>query len=370
MPARSSRDSTDRSPQRVIADAVAERVFAPVYYFHGDDDYLKDNAQAQLLEAAIDPATREFNCEVRRAVELGDEDVERMLSTPPMFADRRAIVLRDIGSMKKQARAQLERYLARPAPDTLLIVVATAGTKVDSALRDRSLALEFTPLTPERVRRWIAHQCTTRLAMPIDDAAIQLLQHAVGSDLQQLEAELDKCASYVSGVGASMPSPSARITVDVVGRVVGVRRGETLSDLLDAVAHQDAARAVPLVSFVLSQPKMAAVPILSALTTQTLALAWGRARRDSGVPLPRLASEYFGFLKETGAYPGRPWGEAASLWTRETERWSSAACHRALALLLDADHALKETRVSTDEQLLTTLVLSLCALSRTRRSAA
>jgi DNA polymerase-3 subunit delta len=53
-----------------------------------------------------------------------------------------------------------------------------------------------------------------------------------------------------------------------------------------------------------------------------------------------------------------------------TDQWSASACERALALLLDADVALKETTVSNAEQTLMSLVLSLCALRERRRSAA
>jgi DNA polymerase-3 subunit delta len=49
-------------------------------------------------------------------------------------------------------------------------------------------------------------------------------------------------------------------------------------------------------------------------------------------------------------------------WVAAVDRWTEASLDRALALLLDADLALKETRISSDEQLLSTLVLALCAL--------
>ena len=45
-------------------------------------------------------------------------------------------------------------------------------------------------------------------------------------------------------------------------------------------------------------------------------------------------------------------------------RWTAAELDAALAALLAADAALKETRLSSDEQLLTTLVLALCAPAR------
>ena len=358
----------EASALRVVQAAVQSRTFAPVYYFCGDDDFLKEAAVRDLLAAAIDPSTRDFNCEIRRASELDAEVVSTLLSTPPMLAERRAVVIRDVTALKKAARQQLDLYLKRPAADTLLLLVSPAGAKPDAAIQSKCESLAFEPLSPERVRKWITHHATTAHDLHVTDDATQLLQQAVGNDLYQLAAELDKCASYVLGMHRS--TKSATIDVDTVAAVVGVRRGETVSDLLDAVARQDAAQAIALVEHVLGQPKVNGVQVVMMLSTQALALSYGRARRDGGVPTNRLPQEFFAFLKEAGGYPGRPWGEAASAWTKVTERWSASACERALELLLEADIALKESTVSSPSQILCSLVLALCALrSRTPRAA-
>ncbi|MES2522526.1 MAG: DNA polymerase III subunit delta [Gemmatimonadota bacterium] len=377
MPPRSTAAPKEASALRVVQAALQSRVFAPVYYLHGDDDYLKDCAVRDLLNAAIDPGTRDFNCETRRAGEVDAETLGSLLATPPMLAERRAVVIRDVGALKKAARQQLEAYLKRPASDTLLVLVAPAGAKPDAALAAGAESLDFAPLSPDRVRKWILHHANATLGVDITDDGIELLHQAVGNDLHSLAGELDKCASYASGAheragGTAGESALARprIDGDAVSAVVGVRRGETVTDLLDAVARHDAATAVTLVAHVLGQPKVTAVQIVMSLSTQTFALAFGRARRDAGVPVSRLPAEFFAFLKETGGFPGRPWGEAASAWTKTTEGWSADACQRALALLLEADIALKETTVSNAEQTLTSLVLGLCALKpRTRKSA-
>jgi len=370
MPPRTTTAPKEASALRVVQAAVQSGVFAPVYYLHGDDDYLKDNAIRELLSAAIDPVTRDFNCEIRRGNEIDAETLGSLLATPPMFAERRAVVLRDVGALKKAARQQLDAYLAHPAGDTLLLLTSPAGAKADAAIATRAESLDFAPLSPDRVRKWIAHHASTALGVDISDDAVGLLHEAVGSDLHSLAGELDKCASYALGAHRDA-SGRARIDADAVTAVVGVRRGETVSDLLDAVARHDASTAVALVGHVLSQPKSSAVSIVSNLSTQTFALGYGRARRDAGLPTSKLPGEYFAFLKETGGFPGRPWGEAASAWTKHTDAWSADACRHALKLLLEADIALKETTVSNAEQTMTSLVLGLCALKpRTRKPVA
>ena len=96
----------ESSPQRVVQAAIQSRSFAPVYYLHGDDEYLKDAAVRDLLAAAIDPGTRDFNCEIRRAGDLDAEAVSSLLSTPPMLAEKRAVVRFDDPMAEHLARKQ------------------------------------------------------------------------------------------------------------------------------------------------------------------------------------------------------------------------------------------------------------------------
>ena len=151
------------------------------------------------------------------------------------------------------------------------------------------------------------------------------------------------------------------ITAEAVSTVVGIHREESVGSLLDAVASRNAAQAVALVGRVLAQPKTTLVSVVMSLATQTVAMAWGRAALDRGLSPRALGREYFTLLKECKVYPGRPWGEAVSSWTRFVPTWSAQALEEALRLLLVADTAAKETRVASDQQLLTTLVLTLCA---------
>jgi DNA polymerase-3 subunit delta len=342
------------SSLKTLRDAIKRQSFDGAYYISGEDDYQKDDAVRQLIEAALEPETRDFNLDVRRAADLEAETLGVLLSTPPMMAERRVIVIREVGALRKDVRQILDQYLTHPAPDLLLLMIGAAGSKVDLLLSSSSTTLQFDPLTGDRIPKWITHRATTELGVKITEPAIELLQAAVGGDLHQLAGELDKLASYIEG-------HSQEISEEAVAAVVGVKRGETQSDLLDAVADRNATRALGLVPHVLAQPKTTAVSIVMALSTQMLAISWGRARMDEGLSRARLAQEYFDLLKETGAFTGRPWGSATAVWARAAERWSRESLDRALEFLLEVDIALKESRVSSEEQLLSTVVLGLCA---------
>jgi len=345
--------------ERALHAALKLRVFDPVYLLSGDDEFRKDAAVRDLVDAAVDPSTRDFNFEIRRGGELAADALDALLGTPPMLAERRVVVIRDVDKLRKDARAVLDRYLAKPASDLLLLLVAPAGAKLDKGIMTRGTPVEFEPLTGDRLPRWVAYHAEHVLGRPITPDATALLIEAVGSDLSLLALELEKLASYASE------------TIDerAVSDVVGVRRGESLGDLLDAVAARDAATALAVLPGVLQQPKTTAVSVVMNLTTQTLALGYGVAARDRGMPPRALFNEYMSLLRETGAFPGRPWGEAVNAWTKHTDRWSAAELDAALEALLDTDAALKETRLSSPEQLLTTLVLRLSGAGPTRRAA-
>ena len=343
--------------EKVLRKAIRARgPFAPAYYLHGADDYLKEHALRDLIASAVDPATRDFNLDVRVAPELDAETLGSLLGTPPMMADRRVVVLRDVQAMKKDTRATLERYLARPASDLLLVMVAPAGEakKSEEELRARALAVEFAPLDGDRLSKWITHHAKELHGATITPGACVMLHGAVGNDLPALAAEIDKLTSYTRG---------AAIDEDAVTAVVGIRRGESTADLLDSVSRRDAAGALARLPHVMEQPKMGGVPLVMALTAQMLALGYGAAlRAERGTSARALESEYWNLLKAGGSvYTGRPWREAIAAWVRGVEHWDVRSVDRALGILYDADIALKDTRVSSEDRVLATTILALCA---------
>src|SRR5690242_17053817 len=104
---------------KAVRAAIESRTFDPAYYFYGDDDFLKDETLRRLVDAAVERATRDFNLETRRAADLDAELLGSLLATPPMMAERRALVVRDVGGLKKEARVLLDRFLESPPPDVM-----------------------------------------------------------------------------------------------------------------------------------------------------------------------------------------------------------------------------------------------------------
>ena len=334
---------------KALRPALQDKQFSPAYYLHGDDEYLKEDALRHLIDAAVDPATRDFNLDQRRGAEVDGETLASLVAMPPMMADRRVVVVRDVTALRKDARMALDQYLASPASDVVLILTAPAGDKSDKALEKSAVAVDCAPLKSAMVSKWIVNRVEKTLGGSITESAMGLLQSAVGEDLAQLAIELEKLAAYCGG---------RRIDDDAVSAVVGVRRDETPGMLLDAIALRDTAAALALLPGVLRQPKTSAVQIVMLLTTQAMAMAIAHARN---APSARAADAYWGLLKSGGSpFVGRPWGEAVKGWTAGHAKWTAADLDHALAVLLQADISLKQSRVSSEEQILASAVLRLC----------
>src|SRR5258708_34468923 len=117
--------------QKQLLNAIERRSFDPAYLFVGDDDFRKHEALTRLLDAAVDPATRDFNLEVRRGSEISAESLGSILGTPPMLANRRVVVIRDASSLKKDVKSVAEAYLDRPSPDVVLVLVQVSADRAD-----------------------------------------------------------------------------------------------------------------------------------------------------------------------------------------------------------------------------------------------
>jgi DNA polymerase-3 subunit delta len=330
----------------------------PVYLLHGDEDVLKEEAVRALLDAAVDPAARDFNFDSRFAADLDAEAFHALVNTPPLLAERRAVVVRGVdqlGKRKSKLRDELLRYLEAPNPTTVLVLVTSAGEDPDADVARRATSVVLTALDPERLSRWVVHYAT-KLSLTLAPDAIDLLVAAVGTDLSALARELEKLAA----LAGDRPATAADVTA-----LVGVRRGETVHDLVEAALERRAARAAQLVEPVLEQAGMSGVKILMLLGTHLVGTALARAERERDGA--RVEDAVLQHLLAARPHGLRGYKAEAARWVRWSALWTAAELSDALRAALAADGALKGTTISDDRGIVMQLVLGFAA---TRREAA
>ena len=326
----------------VLYRALKKGALDPVYYLHGDEDLLKNEAVRDLVEAGVDTATRDFNLDRRRAPELAAEDFHALVHTPPMMAARRGVIVSEVEYLlQKKPKAQALRaavlaYAARPFPETLLVLVQSAGEKADPALVRATRALAMEPLAPARVAGWIRREAENA-GVSLDDEAVAHLQATIGNNLPVLLSELAK-------LGAAVGTRTA--TVGDVADLVGVRHGETLHDFVDAVTRRRSVPAAEMVPRLLDAPGSSAVRLVAALSTALVGTALARALLDEGQRSGAVETKVFGVIRENRLFGLRNWSAEAAQWTRDADLWTGAELEAALEELLRADRRLKHTTVA------------------------
>jgi len=330
-----------------------------VYYFFGVEEILKDEAVRQLIDLALEPHERDFNLDQRSAAGLDSEELHALVNTLPMMAMRRVVVLRDIEAWRRKSttRAVLERYLADPSPDTVLILVEGAPAseekkgkfEPDELLVSGATAVDFEPLDGDRVAKWIAYHAKQH-GITFAEHAAEHLAAACLHDLGFIRSELEKLATLPGGTP---------ITREQVGELVGIRHGETLEDWVDAVLGDQTAKALGLVKRVLEQSGMYGVRMVSTLGTALIGLRLARTHYDKGGRGRALASVLLGRLRQVRPYGLGNWDTTVRNWSRWAETWPESRIRLATRAALKADMALKGTRVSDEYGIITDLVLRL-----------
>jgi DNA polymerase III delta subunit len=173
----------------------------------------------------------------------------------------------------------------------------------------------------------------------------------VGPDLAHLATELDKLAAAKGG--------DAGVSAEDVAQLVGVCRGETVEDWLEAVIARDLARALGLTDTVLPQAGVTAVRMVIALGAELVGVRMARALADGGLSGGRLQRAVFEQLRRARPVGGRNWDLQARAWAAAAEHWSAADLDRAVRTVYRADLALKSSTVSDDRATLRTMLLSL-----------
>src|SRR3989442_3214625 len=114
-----------------------------VYYLHGDEAVLKDEAVRALVDQVLDAGARDFNLDQRSAADLDPEAFHSLVNTPPLLAAARVVVLRGVEDVRKtsKVRQALVRYVQAPNPTTLLILVHWAGEDAELARLATTVAI-------------------------------------------------------------------------------------------------------------------------------------------------------------------------------------------------------------------------------------
>lgn len=204
-----------------------------VCYLYGEESFLLERALNSLLDRAIDQSLKDFNFNVFYGNESKGVDILDAAQTLPMFADRRAVLVKRAEGLNAQACEVLLPYIMNPSAGTCLIF---SGTKIDQRkkffveLKKNAIMVEFKRIYDNKLSSFIQSEATT-LEKPIESAAADLLSFLIGNNLQELSSQIEKLAVYAG--------TRPRITVDDVRTVASSSKSFTVFELSKYLCIRD-----------------------------------------------------------------------------------------------------------------------------------
>jgi DNA polymerase III subunit delta len=225
------------SPEKLV-ERISRGKAVPAIVLHGTDAYLRDMCRKQIIAAFVPEGTQDWAVARSSLRESGWEDILQRAQMLPMLAPRQVIFVEDVESVERlgdkareRAFAEMEAYLASPAPFTVL-VLETANLdgrqKFTKLLNEKALVVELT-IGGESAAAF-ASQMADDLGLQIDRDAAAFLADILNGEPARMHVELEKLAAYARGSGP------VRIA-DVEAIVVAARRN-TVWQLADMLADR------------------------------------------------------------------------------------------------------------------------------------
>lgn len=312
-----------------------------VFYLHGEDEFRKEEVARALVEAHLDPGTRDFNYDLLRGSDVDPETLASVLATPPMMAEWRVVVLRETERLagSSNARDILLEVAASPPPGLAFVMSCTkpqgSRAKLYKELARQARSVEFKTFTEADVPGWIMERARTRFGKEVAVEAARALGAAVGTNLGILDRELEKLADFV---GDEETVTVAH--VEAAGTRLPSQDRWGWFDLVGEGKFEEAHRGLG----VLMSQGESGVGLVIGLATHFLRLG--------------IAAEEGTGALERALPPHQRW--LARRVVAQARRWRPVEIDAALEGLLRADRLLKSTPLS-DEHLLEEWLLTLMA---------
>lgn len=310
----------------------------------GDDPFLRRESTAKLLQqVGIDmQETRTFDGEECQWIDVHDE-----LATLSLFEANiaRTAIVTNADRLIKDARAQLEKWLPAPAPDSLLILQPASlpgNTKLYKLADKHGLCITCALPTgggrsksPDmaELKKWLVAWGKAEHGLQLTAPQAAQVLDAVGSDCGLLHQELAKLALYADERG--------KLTDQQIRANVGSWRTRTMWEIADAVVDGRVAEALQQLEkvFAAGEHPAAVIPQIS----------WSLRRFGNAAQLLLQAKRIGQPLSvSTAIAQSGFWGNDAKLAEGRLRRLGLRRASKLLDWLLELDLKIKGSHSQTE----------------------
>jgi DNA polymerase-3 subunit delta len=211
---------------------LKEGKIEPLYFFHGPQEYLKEEALSLLVSKLVDPNLKSFNLDILFGPDTSADEIFNLTSTLPMNAERRLVIVREAQRLPAPSKNRLLKLLPHQPDTTTLALVFTEvkfNQKFYQELRKLAVVVEFGNLAYGDLTRWLSSRAG-KLGKKLSPEVVNYLLEAVGDSLFDLANELEKMAYFVG--------ERVQIKREDVQAVFGPGHPSEIYEILDLVGEK------------------------------------------------------------------------------------------------------------------------------------
>lgn len=226
---------------------------------YGQESFLVEKAAAMILDAVVAPADRDFNYSLFYGKEFNATYVVEQAKTFPVFAEKRLVVIKNIHDAKAEQLEDLLGYVEEPVPETVLLFTAEkidARKKLFQLCKKYGLSLEFKKIYDNQLPAYVK-ELAGKYNLALTGDALELFCKRVGTNLAEVQGEMEKLAGYLGSKNLAEKTDVAAIVSDA--------RIESIFDLTDSLGEGDASTALKLLDRLLAEGQ-APLMVLAMMT--------------------------------------------------------------------------------------------------------
>ncbi|CAN5262028.1 DNA polymerase III subunit delta [soil metagenome] len=194
------------------------------YLLQGDEFLAEEALEMLRAQEGTDPLA-----EVSVDAGVDPAELLTILGTASLLGGRRLVIVRDAHGLKKSQAAALTSYLESPSPFSVLALIATGKTPVDSAVRKSGEVIALEAPRGKRLVGWIRGRAREQ-ELRLDDRAAWGLLDSVGGGLRGLSSALAQLSAALG--------PGARVGAEEVQRLFPRLADQRIYAFTDAVGDR------------------------------------------------------------------------------------------------------------------------------------
>ncbi len=207
---------------------IKQQQLKNMYLLYGKERYLIRQYRDKLKKAIVSPEDT-MNVTIFEGEGLNIREIIELAETLPFFAEHRLIIVEDSKFFKKGGD-ELAEYLKQIPESTYVIFVeeeVDKRSKIYRALSKNGKAVEFGTQSDEILMKWVVAKIGKE-GKNITQAAYQSFIHKTGTDMENIEKELEKLLCYTMEKDVIEPQDVEAITTEQISNKI--------FEMVDAIA--------------------------------------------------------------------------------------------------------------------------------------